>query len=178
ARWMIVHQDASSSECCFSISAINSSPMKCSGPAPSITRRSIRARWSSARSTVKHDGAEKFCNWLCFRFRSFPRVRESSRSEKFLTEADFYPSLPIGRFVEPLRREREDLDAGFSHADRVLALRGERAIARHHRPAVGQYFDVRPTELDHRIDGEEHARLEHDPGARSADMHDIRLIMK
>jgi hypothetical protein len=35
---------ASSSECCFSISAINSSPMKCSRPAPSITRRSIRAR--------------------------------------------------------------------------------------------------------------------------------------
>jgi hypothetical protein len=44
---------ASSSAYCFSTSAINSSPTKCSRPAPSITPRSIHARWSSARSNYR-----------------------------------------------------------------------------------------------------------------------------
>ena len=39
----------SSSACCSSTSATRSSPTSCSRPAPWITRRSIRARWSSAR---------------------------------------------------------------------------------------------------------------------------------
>ena len=44
-----VRRPASSSACCSSTSATSSSPTKCSRPAPSTTRRSIRARWSSAR---------------------------------------------------------------------------------------------------------------------------------
>jgi hypothetical protein len=39
----------SNSACCSSTSAISSSPMNCSRSAPSITRRSIRAKWSSVR---------------------------------------------------------------------------------------------------------------------------------
>src|SRR5262249_22525328 len=87
-------------------------------------------------------------------------------------------SLPIRRLVQSLRRQRENLDAGFGHANRMLELRGERAIARHRRPAVGQDLHMRPAEIDHRLDGEEHAGLEHDALAGPADMHDIRLVME
>src|SRR5689334_12633425 len=87
-------------------------------------------------------------------------------------------SLPVRRLVESLRRQRENLSAGFGHTNRVLELRGERAVARHRRPAVGQDLHMRPAEIDHRLDGEEHAWLEHDAFAWPADMHDIRLVMK
>jgi hypothetical protein len=41
----------SSSACFFSTSVMPLSPTKCSNPAPSTTRPSIRARWSSGRSS-------------------------------------------------------------------------------------------------------------------------------
>src|SRR4029077_17136789 len=37
---------------------------------------------------------------------------------------------------------------------------------------------MRPAEIDHRLDGEEHAGLEHDTLTRPPDMHDIRLVME
>ena len=43
----------SSSASCSSTSATSSSPTRCSRPARSTTRRSIRARWSSARSSCR-----------------------------------------------------------------------------------------------------------------------------
>src|SRR5207247_6118846 len=44
--------------------------------------------------------------------------------------------------------------------------------------AVGQHLHMRPAEIDHRLDGEEHARLEHDALAWTADMYDIRLVVE
>ena len=64
---------------------------------------------------------------------------------------------PVRRLVEALGRGREDLDAVRRHADGVLELRGQRAVARHRGPAVGQHLHVRPAEIDHRLDREEHA---------------------
>ena len=54
-------------------------------------------------------------------------------------------------------RQRENLDARRRDADRVLELRRERAVARHGGPAVGQELYVRAAEIDHRLDGEDHA---------------------
>ena len=48
------------------------------------------------------------------------------------------------------------------HADRVLELRRQRAVARHRGPAVGQHLHMRAAEIDHRLDGEEHAGPQHD----------------
>ena len=37
---------------------------------------------------------------------------------------------------------------------------------------------MRPAEIDHRLDGEEHAGLEHDAFAGPSDMDDIRLVVE
>ena len=39
-------------------------------------------------------------------------------------------------------------------------------------------FTCGAAEIDHRLDGEEHAGLEHDAFAGPADMHDIRLVVE
>ena len=61
---------------------------------------------------------------------------------------------------------------------RVLELRRQRAVARHRRPAVGQHLHVRPAEVDHRLDGEEHAGLEHDALAGLAEVQDVGPVVE
>src|SRR5258707_11197956 len=60
----------------------------------------------------------------------------------------------------------------------MLELRRQRAVARHRGPAVGQDFDMRLAEIDHRLDGEEHAGFQGDAFAGAADMDDVRLVME
>src|SRR3978361_1108442 len=75
-------------------------------------------------------------------------------------------------------RQRKNLDAGRGHPDRMLELRRQRAVAGHRGPAVGQDFDMRLAEIDHWLDGEEHAGLQHHAFAGPADMDDVRLGME
>src|SRR4051794_23719831 len=92
-----------------------------------------------------------------------------------------YAPAPLYRNQRRLRvalRQREDLDAIGGHADRVLELRRQRTVARHRGPAVGQDFYVRLAEIDHRLDGEEHAGLQRHALAGPADMDDVRLVME
>src|SRR3954449_3491821 len=60
----------------------------------------------------------------------------------------------------------------------MLELRRERAVARHGGPAVGQNFDVRLAEIDHRFDREEHAGFQRHAFAGAADMDDVRLVVE
>src|SRR5665811_206610 len=82
------------------------------------------------------------------------------------------------RLLAMALRQGKNLDAGRGHADRMLELRRQRAVARHRGPAVGQDFDVRLAEIDHRLDGEEHAGLQHHAFAGPADMDDVRLVVE
>src|SRR5262245_33060107 len=82
------------------------------------------------------------------------------------------------RPVEALGRQREDLDPALRHRDGVLELGGERAVARHRGPAVGEHLHVRAAEIDHRLDREEHAWAQHDAFAGPANMHDVGLVVK
>src|SRR4029079_14357806 len=75
-------------------------------------------------------------------------------------------------------RQREDLDAGRGHAARMLELRRQRAVARHRGPAVGEDLHMRLAEIDHRLDGEEHAGLQRHAFAGPADMYDVRLVVE
>src|SRR3984957_2969946 len=84
----------------------------------------------------------------------------------------------IWRLVEAVRGQRENLDAGLGDADAVLELRRQRTVAGHRGPAVGQHLHMGAAEIDHRLDGEEHARLEHNTLARPADMDDVRLVVE
>src|SRR4030088_935597 len=89
------------------------------------------------------------------------------------------PGLPRRRrFLGVALRQREDFDAIAGDADRMLELRRQRAVARHGGPAVRQDFDVRLAEIDHRLDGEEHAGLQGDAFAGPPDMDDVRLVVE
>src|SRR3546814_3794833 len=60
----------------------------------------------------------------------------------------------------------------------MLELRGQRPVARHRRPAVVQHLHIGTAAVDHRLYGEEHARLQHDAGARPPDMDDVGRIVE
>src|ERR1700723_130212 len=57
-------------------------------------------------------------------------------------------------------RQREDIHAGLGDQQRVLELRGPLAVFGDHRPAVVPNLVVQRPEVDHRLDGERHPRLE------------------
>src|ERR1700731_4010339 len=109
----------------------------------------------AAADACKDDWIELFCNRLAAAGPLSGRVR---------------------RLVEAFWRQRENLDAGVGGPDAVLELRRQRTVAGHRGPAVGQHLHVGAAEIDHRLDGEEHARLEHDAFARPADMDDVRPV--
>src|SRR5262252_8296892 len=87
-------------------------------------------------------------------------------------------SDPIGWLVQSSRRQREDLGAGFGHPDRMFELCGKRAIAGDGRPTVREHFDMRSTQIDHRLDGEKHARFELDALADAANMDDVGFVVE
>src|SRR5579871_992259 len=87
-------------------------------------------------------------------------------------------SLAVRRLVELVWRQRKDLAAGLGHANGVLELCRQRAVAGHRGPAIGQDFYVRLAEIDHRLDGEEHARMQRDAIAGPADMDDVGLVVE
>src|SRR6185312_5405594 len=55
--------------------------------------------------------------------------------------------------------QREDFDAGVGDQQGVLELGGPLAVLGDHRPAVVPDLVVQAAEVDHRFDGERHARL-------------------
>src|SRR5689334_2503824 len=87
-------------------------------------------------------------------------------------------SALVWRLVQSGRGEREHLDAIVGDANGMFELRRQGSITRDRGPSVGQYFHVRAAEIDHRFDGEEHSRLEHDALAWATDVHDVRLVME
>src|SRR3974390_2271389 len=74
--------------------------------------------------------------------------------------------------------EGEYLTSRLRDADSVLELRREGPIAGHRSPAVGQDLHWRPAEIDHRLDGEEHAGLELQPFAWLPVMQDVRPVVE
>src|SRR5262245_31479793 len=84
----------------------------------------------------------------------------------------------VGWSMQARRGDGEDLAARFRDADGVLELSGELAVAGHRRPTVGQDFDVRFAQVDHRFDREQHPGFEHDAIARFAVVQDVRPIVK
>src|ERR1700686_2594208 len=88
------------------------------------------------------------------------------------------PTSGYRRLLGVALRERENLDAISGHADRMLELRRQRTVARHRGPAVGQDLHMRLAEIDHRLDGEEHAGFQRHAFAGPADMNDVRLIVE
>ena len=84
----------------------------------------------------------------------------------------------VRRLVQARRRDREHLAARLGHAHRVLELGRQLAVARHGGPAVGEDLHVRLAEVDHRLDGEQHAGLEHDAVAGLAVVQDVGPVVE
>src|SRR5262249_6702743 len=81
------------------------------------------------------------------------------RSRPGLTEPAPQSTAAAGwklRSVEPPRRKGKDFEPGLSYRDGMFELGGKRAITGDGGPAVRQDLYVRPAEIDHRLDSEEH----------------------
>src|SRR5690606_38583981 len=72
---------------------------------------------------------------------------------------------------------REDIHAVGGHRDHVLPLRRKLAVLGHHGPAVGQEPGVAGAFVDHRLDGEGHALLEHHALAGAPVVQDLGLLV-
>src|SRR5687768_3921624 len=86
--------------------------------------------------------------------------------------------LGVRRLVEPGRAFGEDLAAVLGDSDAVLELGGEAAVAGDGGPAVVEQFDRRLADIDHRLDGEEHAGPELGAGAGAAGMDDLGAVVE
>src|SRR3546814_10067483 len=75
------------------------------------------------------------------------------------------------------RPEREHVHAGLGHGDHVFPLRRQPAVLGDHGPAVGQHLGVALALVDHRLDGEGHALLQHQALARPAVVQHLRLVV-
>jgi hypothetical protein len=60
----------------------------------------------------------------------------------------------------------------------MLELRRERTVPGHCRPAIGQHLGLGPAQIDHRLDGEEHARLQPCAGPPAAVMQHVGRRME
>src|SRR5436305_6367780 len=88
------------------------------------------------------------------------------------------PRSRLARRAQSSRRQGEYLMPRLGDPDRVLELCRKRTVARHRRPAVGENLHLRPTEIDHRLDGEDQAGLENDPLAGRAVVEDVGDVME
>ena len=79
-------------------------------------------------------------------------------------------SALVGRPMQAGRRQGEDLHARLRHADHMLELRGQAAITGDRSPAVVEDLHLGPAGVHHRLDGEEHSRLQHGPLASPAEV--------
>src|SRR5258706_10181602 len=113
--------------------------------------------------------------WWNFGFRRTPARPASAKSSGGVDlplSGGGFPSTIRGR-VPAFGGEREDLVALVRHADRVLELRRERAVAGDRGPAVAQDLHRVAAEIDHRLYREEHAGLQHDALTGPAVIHDV-----
>ena len=95
-----------------------------------------------------------------------------------------------GRRVQQRTRRQHRQETCDSPGDRVSTstpvsvtatmcspLRRQLAVLGHHGPAIRQHLVVAGALVDHRLDGEGHARLQHQALARTAVMHHLRLVV-
>src|SRR5688572_2811650 len=75
-------------------------------------------------------------------------------------------------------RNGEHLAAGRGHQHGVLPLRRQAVVLGHHGPAVGELPDLGLAGVDHRLDGEGHARLQREADAAPAVVEDLRLFVE
>lgn len=77
-----------------------------------------------------------------------------------------------------LQAARKYLAAIFGDADAVLELRTQRTVPRYGRPAIVEDFARCLTDIDHRLDGENHAGTNFWTRAGAADMDDFGGIVE
>src|SRR5438034_79149 len=74
--------------------------------------------------------------------------------------------------------KRQHFVSGVGDQHGVLPLRGQAVIRSDDGPTVGEAAYARATGVDHRLDREHHARLQLEPGARTAVMQHLRFLVE
>ena len=86
--------------------------------------------------------------------------------------ADTLPSDDI------LPQASQDLMPLGRHHEGVLELGRKLAIPRDRGPSVRKHLHCRPTEIDHRLDSEQHTGLQHHTFAGLAVVEDVRSVVE
>jgi hypothetical protein len=76
------------------------------------------------------------------------------------------------------RRKRQYFKSGLGDQDRVFPLRRQAAILGDDGPAIGQLADGGLAGIDHRLDGEDHSRLQVRPGVRACRNEHLRVFVE
>src|SRR4051794_28848006 len=93
-----------------------------------------------------------------------------------ITQKSWFGS--VRRLVQTRGTLRKYLAAGVGDADRMFELSRKRAVTGDGGPAVFEHLHVRAADVDHRLDGEDHARLEFGAGAGTAGVDDLGAIVE
>ena len=80
--------------------------------------------------------------------------------------------------MPPLWARRKYLAAVLGDTDAMFELRAQRTIPRYRRPAVFQHLARRFADVDHRLDGEDHAGAKLWPGSRTSGVDDFWGIVE
>src|SRR3954453_5920475 len=129
------------------------------GDRPAALACSACARPISPPSTVTTELLDMFC---ALNGATVMPLRASSRQSP-ATPMDLPPSelVPaISSAPAPALKLGQDLGGVFGDHQRVLELRGPLAVGVDDGPVVVPDLGVQLTEVDHRLDGEGHARLD------------------
>ena len=84
----------------------------------------------------------------------------------------------IRRPIKPLGARRKYLAAVFGNADAMFELRAEAPVARYCRPAIFQHLACCLADVDHRLDGEDHAGAKLWPGPRTSGVDDFGGVVE
>ena len=87
-------------------------------------------------------------------------------------------SFLIRRPIKPLRAARKYLAAILSNADAVFELRAQAPVARYRRPAVFQNLARCLADVDHRLDGENHAGAQFGAGSGTSGVDDFGGVVE
>src|SRR5690606_7891677 len=133
--------------------------------AASCTASAPRSNRPARASSITSSASRRSC------------AQPASPATPMRPEASAGAAVSTSEVVVVAGQAREDVDAVGGHRDHMLPLRRELAVLGDHGPAVGQQAGVARALVDHRLDGEGHALLQHKALARAAVVQHLRFLV-
>src|SRR5689334_11104111 len=94
-------------------------------------------------------------------------------ASKIVPSTSIFSSL----LIKILTDFRQNPRTVFCYRNGVLYMRGQRSVARDHRPTIRQHFHVVVAQRHHRLDGKNQSWFQPDAGSRFPVIRDRRLFV-